>query len=432
MVLIDLEECLVIKRTDLITGVLFLIIVGFSFLSLPNNQVSGQTTSSSSGSLICTNDNNCPGGICPDGFTYQNFSCLNGACNQLQFFADPCLMHYSSSSSGSTEISLNKNFTGVWKARVRPAECIACIQVVTECTNGQTLLPQTCTECAHCVGSSSSTSGSGTITNVLAQTIKSSRIITLKLCVKNGKLEGIVHQGGVIDKGSIISQNIISQNEVIVTIQDKGGKTETLDLKLQSNKFLSGSFASGKIFQAKRVSSGSLNNCSSKASCRGPNGTYLPCPEGTECSGLPAYGCYPPGCPVPICLSLDTKIRMPNAQKRVADIKVGDLVLTDNEKAVKVIRTSKVEVKNHIILQVTFNDARVLEISPNHPTGDGRLFKSLKVGDIVDDRMVVRIKTVPYNFKYTYDILPDSDTGNYYANGILIGSTLAKHNIKPQ
>jgi hypothetical protein len=39
-------------------------------------------------------------------------------------------------------------------------------------------------------------------------------------------------------------------------------------------------------------------------------------------------------------------------------------------------------------------------------------------------REVSSAAVVPYGFDATYDILPDSDTGAYFAGGALIGSTL--------
>jgi len=43
-----------------------------------------------------------------------------------------------------------------------------------------------------------------------------------------------------------------------------------------------------------------------------------------------------------------------------------------------------------------------------------------------DGVRVVAASVVPYAHDATYDILPDSDTGTYFAGGILIGSTLAR------
>lgn len=365
---------------------------------------------------------------------------------------------------------INPNFTGIWKAKVSRCnpiqtnplvlgECVICPQIQILCPPGFTLVPQSCTECAHC------------------EKCKGFREITLNLCVIDGVITGTVNESGVFN-AEITSQTIISSDEVIVGLS---GRIETLRLKLLNNRTLQGSLDAGftlQTFIATKVSpfgncrkpppvccngfiirqndrcpigffpsfcspnsrnpvkvccptstssSSSSGNCTPVGSCRGPDGTILPCPEGTVCSAQPVYQCYPNGCPYPICLSPDTRIKTNTIQKRVADIKEGDLVLTDNEKPVKVLKTNKVEVKNHKILKVTLNDATVLEVSPGHPTADGRLFKDLKWGDSLDKRLVVEIKQILYNYKYTYDILPDSSTGNYYANGVLIGSTLKKH-----
>ena len=42
----------------------------------------------------------------------------------------------------------------------------------------------------------------------------------------------------------------------------------------------------------------------------------------------------------------------------------------------------------------------------------------------LDGIRVVSAELVPYTHSHTYDILPASDTGAYYAGGVLIGSTL--------
>ena len=39
---------------------------------------------------------------------------------------------------------------------------------------------------------------------------------------------------------------------------------------------------------------------------------------------------------------------------------------------------------------------------------------------------MVDVETVPYRHEYTYDILPASDSGTYFAGGVLVGSTLAE------
>ncbi len=125
-----------------------------------------------------------------------------------------------------------------------------------------------------------------------------------------------------------------------------------------------------------------------------------------------------------MCLPPNILIRTLTAEKKISDLRVGDLVLSDNGKPVRIARITKVEAPNHKVMKIKFNDGTSFEGSPEHPTADGRLFKDLKTGDKIDGRTVVETKLIPYKYSHTYDILPNSKTGNYYANGVLIGSTL--------
>jgi hypothetical protein len=76
-------------------------------------------------------------------------------------------------------------------------------------------------------------------------------------------------------------------------------------------------------------------------------------------------------------------------------------------------------------MRVELRDGVTLEISPGHPTADGRTFGELKSGDALDAAHgVTSVKVVPYAHDRTYDILPASETGAYFAGGALIGSTL--------
>lgn len=228
--------------------------------------------------VACLSDGDCPPGICSGGKMYQKYSCLENMCNELNFFADPCLGKSSSGSVGN--IILNKNFTGIWKARVpKPyslpsssssGECIVCIQVVPQCLANQTLVPQSCTKCAHCVDvvpPSSSSSGSQLVTSTLLhinESFSGSKIITLKLCVKDGQLEGTIHQGRVIDNGTIISTDIISENEVNLTVEDKNKVSVVLNLKLLNGRKMTIAFGDGHIFEARKLSL--FRSCSSEKS----------------------------------------------------------------------------------------------------------------------------------------------------------------------
>ncbi|MFI5281193.1 MAG: hypothetical protein ACHQU1_11890 [Gemmatimonadales bacterium] len=76
-------------------------------------------------------------------------------------------------------------------------------------------------------------------------------------------------------------------------------------------------------------------------------------------------------------------------------------------------------------MHLTLSNGVQLNISAPHPTADGRTFGQLHAGDVLDGVGILSAESVPYGYSFTYDILPDSDTGTYYAGGALIGSTLA-------
>lgn len=114
-------------------------------------------------------------------------------------------------------VELNKNFTGAWKARVKRPAIRKLFAHISEDSFG-------------------------------------SSIITLKLCVKDGKLSGTVHQGGVFVKGVISSQTIISKNEVEFVAKSKDGKTTTIRLKLTGERTLIGTFLDGHTFNGRKVS----------------------------------------------------------------------------------------------------------------------------------------------------------------------------------
>ena len=64
-------------------------------------------------------------------------------------------------------------------------------------------------------------------------------------------------------------------------------------------------------------------------------------------------------------------------------------------------------------------------ISPGHPTADGRTFGDRLAGSKLDTaHSVLSAELVPYAYDATFDILPASSTGTYFAAGALIGSAL--------
>jgi hypothetical protein len=133
------------------------------------------------------------------------------------------------------------------------------------------------------------------------------------------------------------------------------------------------------------------------------------------------------GCP--ICLSADTEIDTPYGEINVKDIHDGTVVWsTENSHTKiqsKIIKINRVFVGDiHKVIDLQLADGRELFVSPNHPTYDGRTIADLKVGETYDGSIVKSTELVQYRYEFTYDILPDSQTGNYFANNILVGSTL--------
>ncbi|HET7542418.1 MAG TPA: hypothetical protein VFK05_21260 [Polyangiaceae bacterium] len=112
----------------------------------------------------------------------------------------------------------------------------------------------------------------------------------------------------------------------------------------------------------------------------------------------------------------------------MASLRVGDLVYSVDRDAIVVVPLLKAEhtsVARHRVVRVVLEDGRVLEISPGHPTADGRTFGDLLPGSKLDTaHSVLSAELVPYTYDATFDILPASSTGAYFAAGALIGSTL--------
>ncbi len=131
----------------------------------------------------------------------------------------------------------------------------------------------------------------------------------------------------------------------------------------------------------------------------------------------------------PICLSSGTKIDTDQGRKRVTALRPGDLVWSRDGTGQKVLvpilkATKRAVPQGTQLLRVRLQDGRSLLVSPDHPTASGRLFKDVKVGSDLDQATVTQVSKVSYNDGYTYDILPQSSSGGYWADGIFVGSTL--------
>jgi hypothetical protein len=133
--------------------------------------------------------------------------------------------------------------------------------------------------------------------------------------------------------------------------------------------------------------------------------------------------------PCPICLALDTRIATPNGDVAVQDLRIGDVVWTldasGQRVAAALIEVGRTPVPDtHEVVVLALDDGRVVRASPGHPTTDGRRVGDVRVGDELDGARVVDADRVPYLAGFTFDVLPAGDTASYWANGILLASTL--------
>lgn len=132
----------------------------------------------------------------------------------------------------------------------------------------------------------------------------------------------------------------------------------------------------------------------------------------------------------PICLAIGTQIDTPAGAVPVQDLRAGMLVWTLDKAGVRVaqplLQVSRTPVpSNHQVVHLVLDDGRQLWVSPGHPTSDGRHVGQLQTGDTLDGAKVLSARLIPYGAPATYDLLPAGDTGFYWANGILLASTLS-------
>ena len=129
----------------------------------------------------------------------------------------------------------------------------------------------------------------------------------------------------------------------------------------------------------------------------------------------------------PICASPSTPIATPSGERPIAELRVGDLVYSAHDGAivaVPLVRVARTRVAAHRVMRVVLESGAVLDISPGHPTADGRSFADLSAGGTLDGQRIVTAELVPFEHAHTYDILPASDTKSYFAAGARIGTTL--------
>jgi len=154
--------------------------------------------------------------------------------------------------------------------------------------------------------------------------------------------------------------------------------------------------------------------------CEEPTG-----PSGNACCGCGADGYCNAYCD---CASPDTPIATPSGERAIASLRAGDLVYSVDRAqivAVPILATHQTLVApDHRMVRVRLANGATIEISGGHPTLDGRSFADLRRDGQLGGVGILGVESVPYGYDRTFDILPASDSGGYFAGGVLVGSTL--------
>jgi hypothetical protein len=131
----------------------------------------------------------------------------------------------------------------------------------------------------------------------------------------------------------------------------------------------------------------------------------------------------------PICLAIGTRIDIPGGPVAVEELTPGTLVWTLDARGKRVampvldVRAMRVPA-GHLMIHLSFKDGRELWVSPGHPTVDGRTVDQLRPGAAYDGATIQSAALERYAGRQTFDLLPAGDTGFYWADGILLASTL--------
>ena len=132
----------------------------------------------------------------------------------------------------------------------------------------------------------------------------------------------------------------------------------------------------------------------------------------------------------PICLTRGTLIGTQSGPVPIEEIAVGMLVWTVDKAGQRIVApvletTSTAVSDSYRALNVVLRDGRKITASPGHPSAEGKRLDQYKVGDWLDGSEVVQVSLVAYDGTRTYDVLPGGGTGVYWANGIMLRSTIS-------
>jgi hypothetical protein len=132
----------------------------------------------------------------------------------------------------------------------------------------------------------------------------------------------------------------------------------------------------------------------------------------------------------PICLAKGTRIATPEGEVAVEDLHRGVVVWSldrsGRRMAVEVEQVGRTPVpEGHQMIRLTLADGRTLTASPGHPLPDGAPISTLRPGAYLAGSMIIAADRVGYSGRFTFDLLAAGETGTYWADGILLGSSLS-------
>ena len=135
-----------------------------------------------------------------------------------------------------------------------------------------------------------------------------------------------------------------------------------------------------------------------------------------------------PACP--ICLAAKTRIATPRGPVRVSELRQGDRVWTramdGSRQPAVVMRTARRTFAHSFpLVRLVLEDGRRLTVSARHPTAEGRPVGGLTHGSRLDGSRIRALTVVFVPPGATYDLLPSGPSRTYWAEGVLLRSTLS-------
>jgi hypothetical protein len=129
-----------------------------------------------------------------------------------------------------------------------------------------------------------------------------------------------------------------------------------------------------------------------------------------------------------ICLAATDRIATPAGAVLITQVRPGMMVWTRDASGRRVAApvlavTHTPAAAGQQILRLALSDGRVVEASSGHPTVTGRRVGDLAPGDLLDGSRVSTIEELAYAGA-TWDLLPAGPSGSYWANDVLLRSTL--------